>query len=175
MKTNLVAMAAASVAMMATPALAQQNGNGQTTRTQARQSSQGPANANSRGVERSNENSVLKGSGQTGGGDRDKQMRDDKRSNSQGRANASDRGRERANQNSALANIQPGMMVHDRNGNMLGKVQEVRRSPTGVVLLVIVVLQVQINGSNVVQLSPSSLSLVNNILVTTQITAPSGS
>ena len=170
MKTNLAALAAASVAMaMTAPALAQQNG--QNSRTQARQNSQGPANASQRGVEQSNENSVLKGSGQSGG---NQDMRDGARQNSQGRANASDRGRERANQNSALANIQPGTMVHDRNGKMLGTVREIKRSPTGAIILVVVVLQVQINGTNVVQLSPSSLTFINNILVTTQITAPNG-
>lgn len=181
MKTNILAMAAASVAMMATPALAQKNGSGKDRRTEARQGSQGPANANSRGVEQSNENSVLKGSGQSGGNqsggkDRDKDMRsgDGMRSNSQGRANASDRGRERANQNSALGAVQPGMMVHDRNGNMLGKVKEVKRSPDGVIIVVVVILNVTINGTNIVQLSPSSLTFINNILVTTQITAPTG-
>ncbi|HZF42520.1 MAG TPA: hypothetical protein VEZ48_03850 [Sphingomonadaceae bacterium] len=174
MKTNMMAMAAASLAMAATgPALAQQTG--KQNRTEARQNSQGPSNAAQRGVQQSNENSVLKGGTQPGG-EHDGHMKpgDDMRSGSQGRANASDRALSRANQNSALANIQPGMMVHDRNGRMLGKVQEIKRSPTGVVVLVVVVLNITINGSNIVQLSPASLTIINNILVTTQITVPRG-
>ncbi len=179
MKTNILAMAAASVALVMTaPVAAQKSSNGKETRTEARQKSQGPANANSRGIEQSNENSVLKGtgSGQSGGKDRTKDMKsgDQMRGNSQGRANASDRGRERANQNSALAAVQPGMMVHDRNGNMLGKVKEVKRGANGVIIVVVVILNVTINGTNIVQLSPSSLTIINNILVTTQIASPTG-
>ena len=132
MKSNILAMAAASAALaFAGPVLAQQSSTGKDKRTEARESSQG-------------------------------------------RANASERGRERANQNSALADVQPGTMVHDANGRMLGRVKEVRRSPDGVVILVIVILQVQINGSNTIQLSPSSLSFVNGVLVTTQVAAPTG-
>jgi hypothetical protein len=51
---------------MSGSALAQDRTSGQDTREQARQSSQGPANANKRGIERSNKNSVLKGRGQAG-------------------------------------------------------------------------------------------------------------
>lgn len=174
MKYGVIISAAAGLSLVASgPAFAQQS-NGQQTREQARQNSQGPANADKRGIKRSNENSVLKG-GQSGHQGHGTQMRDKARQNSQGSANASQRGRERANQNSAIANVQPGMMVHDRNGNMLGKVREVRRAPDGTIIAIIVVLVVQINGSNIVELSPAALSIVNNVLVTTQITAPSGS
>ena len=170
MKYGVIISAAAGLSLAVSgPAFAQQS-NGE----QARQKSQGPANANTRGVERSNQNSVLKG-GQTGHEGHGTQMRDKARQNSQGSANASQRGRERANQNSAIANVQPGMMVHDRNGKMLGKVREVRRSPDGTIIAIIVILVVQINGSNIIELSPALLSIINNVLVTTQITVPSGS
>jgi hypothetical protein len=160
-------MALASMSMAATgPVLAQQQSNGKQTREEARKNSQGPSNANERGIERSNENSVLKG-GQSGGTDMNK-----KRGNSQGSANASDRARERANQNSA---VQAGMMVHDKNGKMIGKVKEVKRSPTGVVIAIVVVLVIQINGSTQITLTPGSFTIVNNIIVAINITAPSGS
>ena len=162
MKTSMMAMAAASLAMVATgPALAQQTG--KQTRTEARQNSQGPANANPQGVQRSNENSVLNGGSSMQ--DRDSM----RRQNSQGRNNASDRGRERANQNSAIATPQPGMMVHDRSDRMVGTVREVRRSPTGVLVAIVVVLVVQVNGSNVVTLPAGSFTIVNNIIVVNNI------
>ena len=133
MKYSVIISAAAGLSLaVSAPAFAQQS-NGEQTREQARKNSQGPANANKRGDERSNENSVLKGS------------------------------------------VKPGMMVHDKNGKMLGKVREVRRSPDGTIIAIIVVLVVQINGSNIIQLSPASLTIINNVLVTTQITVPSGS
>jgi hypothetical protein len=160
-------MALASIAMAATgPVLAQQQTGGKQTREEARKNSQGPANANERGIERSNENSVLKG-GQSGGTDMNK-----KRGNSQGSANASDRARERANQNSA---VQAGMMVHDKSGKMIGKVKEVKRSPTGVVIAIVVVLVVQINGTTQITLTPGSFTIINNIVVAINIVAPSGS
>ncbi|MDP8913679.1 MAG: hypothetical protein M3N39_08915 [Pseudomonadota bacterium] len=172
MKYGVIISAAAGLSLAVSgPAFAQQS-NGKQTREQARQSSQGPDNANERGVRRSNENSVLKG-GQSGQEGKGTQMREKARKNGQG-PNASERGRERANQNSAI-NVQPGMMVHDQNGKMLGKVREVRRSADGTIIAIIVVLVVQINGSNIIELSPELLSIVNNVLVTTQITAPSGS
>jgi hypothetical protein len=159
-------MALASISMAATgPAFAQQT-NGKQTREEARQNSQGPANANQRGIERSNENSVLKG-GQSGGTDMNR-----KRGNSQGSANASDRARERASQNSA---VQAGMMVHDKNGKMIGRVKEVRKSTTGVVIAIVVVLVVQINGTSQITLTPGSFTIVNNIIVALNITLPSGS
>lgn len=134
---------------------------GRQNREQARENSRGPDNASNRGVERSNENSVLKGNG----GDQEMQ----RRRNSQGGANASERARERANQNSAVRDIQPGMKVKDRNGRDVGTVKEVRRSPTGVVIAVIVV--VVITGQ-VVTLSPATLTVIAGVIVTTQITAP---
>lgn len=174
MKYGVIISAAAGLSLAVSgPAFAQQ-GNGKQTREQARQSSQGPDNANKRGIKRSNENSVLKG-GQSGQEGQGTQTREKARKNSQGQANASERGQKRANQNSAIANVQSGMMVHDKNGNMLGKVQEIRRSPDGTIIAIIVVLVVQINGSNIIELSPELLSIINNVLVTTQITAPSGS
>jgi hypothetical protein len=167
MKYSVFTMALAGISMAATgPVLAQQQTGGKQTREEARKNSQGPANANERGIERSNENSVLKG-GQSGGTDMNK-----KRGNSQGSANASDRARERANQNSA---VQAGMMVHDKSGKMIGKVKEVKRSPTGVVIAIVVVLVVQINGSTQITLTPGSFTIINNIIVAINIVAPSGS
>ena len=163
MKYSVMMMAAASAAMVSAPVLAQQSSNGKQTREEARKNSQGPANANQRGIQQSNENSVLKGTGgQTGG----EKMRN-KRGNSQGAANASDRARERANQNSA---VQSGMMVHDKNGKMIGKVKEVRKSPTGVVIAIVVVLVVQINGSTTITLTPGQFTIVNNIIIALNIT-----
>lgn len=173
MKYSVMTMALASISLAATgPVLAQQQSNGKQTREEARKNSQGPANANERGIERSNENSVLKG-GHTGGHDGTDMNK--KRGNSQGSANASDRARERANPNSAVHNVQPGMMVHDKNGKMLGRVKDVRKSPTGVVIAIVVVLVVQINGSTQITLSPSQITIVNNIIVAINIVAPSGS
>jgi len=169
MKFGVMTMALASISLAATgPVLAQQQGKGKQTREEARQNSQGPANANERGIERSNENSVLKG-GQSGGNDG---VNNRRRGNSQGSANASDRARERANQNSA---VQSGMMVHDKNGKMIGRVKEVRRSPTGVVVAIVVVLVVQINGTTQITLTPGSFTIVNNIIIALNIVAPSGS
>ena len=158
--------AAVSALILSAPAFAQQQSNGQQTREQARQNSQGPANANQRGIDRSNENSVLKG-GQSGGD----QMRK-KRGNSQGSANASDRGRERANQNSA---VQEGMMVHDKGGKMLGRVKEVKRGADGTIIAIIVVLVVQINGSTEITLTPGQFQIIAGVVVAIGITVPSGS
>jgi hypothetical protein len=58
---------------------------------------------------------------------------------------------------------------------MLGRVKEVRRSPDGVIIAIIVVLVVQINGSTQITLTPGSFTIIGGVLVTTQITAPSGS
>lgn len=160
-------MAAASAALITAPLFAQQAGNGKQTREQARQNSQGPANANERGIERSNQNSVLKG-GQSGGGD---QMTR-KRGNSQGSANASDRARERANQNSA---VQEGMMVHDKSGKMIGRVKEVKRAPDGTVIAIVVVLVVQINGVTQITLTPGQFQIVAGVIVVLGIVAPTGS
>jgi hypothetical protein len=169
MSKKLAIIAAGAALVMAGPAFAQGRGNngsnGTQTREQARQSSQGPDRASTRGQERSNENSVLQGSSRSGG----QTMRDRRRQNSQGAANASDRGRAQANQNSAIAGVQPGMMVHDRGDRMVGTVSEVRRSPTGVVIAIVVVLQVQINGSNVVTLPAGSFTVINNVVVVNQI------
>ena len=175
MKKSIFVSVAASAALLSSPVLAQQQqqqSNGEQTREQARKNSQGPANANKRGIERSNENSVLKGGqsggGQSGGGQSgDDQMR--KRGNSQGSANASPRARERANQNSA---VQAGMMVHDKQGKMIGKVKEVRRSPDGVVIAIVVVLVVQINGSTQITLTPGQFQIVAGVIVAIGITAP---
>ena len=98
-------------------------------------------------------------------------MRDKARQNSQGPANASDRGRDRANQNSAIANVQPGMMVHDRSGKMLGKVREVRRSPDGTIIAIIVVLVVQINGTTQITLTPGQFTIVAGVIIALGITA----
>jgi hypothetical protein len=51
----------------------------------------------------------------------------------------------------------------------------VRRSPDGVIIAIIVVLVVQINGSTQITLTPGSFTIIGGVLVTTQITAPSGS
>ncbi len=167
MKYGVITAAAASLSMIVSgPLAAQQASNGKQTREQARQNSQGPANANERGIERSNENSVLKG-GQSGGTDTQRQ-----RGNSQGAANASDRARERANQNSA---VQAGMMVHDKNGKMIGRVKEVKRAPDGTIIAIIVVLVVQINGSTLITLTPGQFTIVAGVIVVAGIALPSGS
>lgn len=166
MKFSVFTAAASAALIVSGPVLAQQS-NGKQTREQARQNSQGPANAHDRGIEQSDQNSVLKGtgSGQTGGSAMQK------RRNSQGAANASATGRMNANQNSAVAS---GMMVHDRNGKMVGRVKDVKRAPDGTIIAIIIVLVVQINGTGTVTLTPGSFTIINNIIVTTQITAPRG-
>lgn len=163
MKMRAFTMAAASAAMISAPVLAQQS-NGQQTREQARQNSQGPANANQRGIERSNENSVLKG-GQSGGDD----MQTRRRGRSQGSANASDRAKQRANQNSA---VQVGQMVHDRNNKMIGRVKEVKRAPDGTVIAIVVVLIVQINGVTQITLTPGQFQIVAGVIIALGIVAP---
>ena len=170
MKYSVFTAAATSAALLLSgPAAAVQASNGKQTREQARANSQGPDNADPRGIERSNENSVLKG-GQSGGG---QDMRQKRNGNQAG--NASDRARERANQNSAVQNVQPGMMVHDKNNKMLGRVKEVRRAPDGTVIAIIVVLIVQINGTTQITLTPGQFQIVAGIIVALGITAPSGS
>jgi hypothetical protein len=169
MKFSVLSMAAATAALaLSGPVLAQQQSNGKQTREEARKNSQGPENANKRGVQQSNENSVLKG-GQSGG---DTDMGNKRRGNSQGSTNASDRARERSNQNSA---VQAGMMVHDKNGKMIGEVKEVQKSPQGVVIAIVVVLVVQINGTTQITLTPGQFQIVKNIIVAINLTAPSGS
>jgi glucose/arabinose dehydrogenase len=167
MKYSVFTAAAASAALLLSgPAFAQQN-NGKQTREQARKNSQGPSNANQRGIERSNENSVLNG-GQSGGGDT--QMRD-RRRNSQGSANASDRAGMRANQNSAVSE---GMMVHDKNNKMIGRVKDVKRAPDGTVIAIVVVLVVAINGTTQITLTPGQFTIIANVIVAIGIVAPSG-
>ena len=163
MKKSALMMAAASATMIAAPVLASQASNGKQTREQARQNSQGPANANPRGVQQSNENSVLKGGG-------DSKMRS--RGNSQGSANASPRAKERANQNSA---VQAGMMVHDKNNKMIGRVKEVKRAPDGTVIAIIVVLIVQINGVTQITLTPGQFQIIAGVIVAIGLVAPTGS
>ena len=90
---------------------------------------------------------------------------------SQGAANASDRARERANPNSAVAQVQPGMMVHDRNNRMVGRVRDVRRSPNGAVTAVVVALNAQVNNNTTLQLAPGSFAIVNNVVVINQVVA----
>ena len=94
-----------------------------------------------------------------------KQSREQARQKSQGRSNASDRGRERANQNSAIADVQPGMMVHDKSGKMLGRVKEVKRAPDGTIIAIVVVLIVQINGSTQITLTPGSFTIVAGVII----------
>ena len=165
MKKSTFMMAVASAALVSAPVLAQQSNDGKQTREQARENSNGPDKANERGVEQSNQNSVLKG-GRSGGD----QMR--KRGNSQGSAKASDRAGDRANQNSA---VQSGMIVNDRNGKMLGRVKEIRRAPDGTIIAIIVVLVVQINGSTQITLTPGQFQIIAGVIVALGITAPSGS
>lgn len=173
MKYSVFTAAAASAALLVSGPLLAQQSNGKQTREQSRQNSQGPDNASKRGIKQSNENSVLKGSGGNQSGS-DMQKRDKMRDNSQGRANASDRGRDRANRNSAVGNVQPGMMVKDRGGKTVGRVGDVKRAPDGTVIAIIVVLVVQINGASTITLTPGSFTIINNIIVTAQITAPTG-
>jgi len=175
MKYSVFTAAAASAALLVSgPVLAQQRGNGQQTREQARDNSQGRDNASERGVERSNENSVLKDSRGDQSGGSDMQNRDKRRGNSQGRDNASDRDRDRGNQNRSNG-VRSGMTVQDGNGKTVGRVKDVKRAPDGTIIAIIVVLVVQINGGSTITLTPGSFTIVNNIIVTTQIAAPSGS
>lgn len=184
MRTKIITMAAASAALIvSTPLLAQQQ-NGGGNREQARSSSQGPANANQRGRQQADRNSVLRG-GQSGGGmdhrghnmqdhrghtmQDGQSMRDGRsmrRQNSQGRDNAFDRARQQANANSAIAQ---GMEVRDRSGRRLGQVREVVRSPQGVVTAIVVVVVVQVNGTNMVTLPAGSFTIVNNVVVVNNI------
>ncbi len=154
-------MLAAGAAMAFSGSAVAQDNNGRQNREQARQNSQGPANANTRGREQSNQNSVLHdGMDHSGHNMQDGQSM--RRQNSQGRANANERAQERANQNSA---VREGMEARDRNGRRVGQVREVRRSPDGVVIAIVVVLVIQINGSSVVTLPPGSFTIINNIVV----------
>ena len=170
MRKSVLMVAAATAAMaLAGPALSQQQSNGKQTREKARQNSQGPTSADQRGIDRSNENSVLNG-GQQGDG----QQMQGRRGNSQA-GNASDRARDRANQSSAVQNVQPGMMVHDKNGKMLGRVKEVKRAPDGTVIAIVVILVVQINGTSEITLTPGQFTIIANVIVALGITLPSGS
>ncbi len=159
-------MAAATAALtLSGPLLAQQSKNGK----QARENSQGPDNANERGVERSNENSVLHDGQDDSGHDmQNESMRRQKNDRSN---NASDGDRERANQKSA---VREGMEVRDRKGDRVGQVREVRRSPQGVIIAIVVVLVVQVNGSNVITLPPGSFAIINNVVVITSINLSAG-
>jgi hypothetical protein len=67
------------------------------------------------------------------------------------------------------------MMVHDRNNKMIGRVKEVRRSSTGVIIAIVIVLQVQINGSTTVTLPAGSFTVIAGVVIVASITAPSGS
>jgi len=184
---------AAAALLVSGPLLAQQGSNGQQTREQVRENSQGPKNADPRGVDRSNENSVLH-DGQTGGthggdmmghGGKDKhnggmqdhdghdmQKGDMRRQNSQGSANASDRARERANANSAVSQ---GMEVRDERGRRVGQVREVKRATNGTVIAIVVVLVVQINNTNVITLPAGSFTIINNVVVINNINLNIGS
>ncbi len=166
MSKKLLTIAAGAAMAIAGPAFAQDSNNGRQNREQARQNSQGPANADPRGVRRSNENSVLHG-GHHGGmnhGDMQRQ----RRGNSQGSANANERARERANANSA---VRQGMEVRDQRGRRLGQVRDVRRAPDGTVIAIVVVLVVQINNTNVVTLPTGSFTVVAGVVIVTTITA----
>jgi len=170
MIVRVLTTAAATAALtLAGPLLAQQGKNGKQTREQARQNSEGPDNANKRGVQRSNENSVLH-DGQDSSGD-DMQNGGMRRKNSHGSNNASDRAGERANQNSA---VREGMEVRDRNGRRVGQVREVRRSPQGVIIAIVVVLVVQVYGSNVITLPQGSFTIINNVVVIANINLSTG-
>jgi sporulation protein YlmC with PRC-barrel domain len=162
MSKKLLTIAAGAAMLIAGPALAQNRSNGQQNREQARQNSQGPANADQRGVRRSNENSVLHDGMDHSGHD----MQDTRRQNSQGAANASDRARERANANSA---VRQGMEVRDERGRRVGQVRDVRRAPDGTVIAIVVVLVVQINNTSVVTLPAGSFTIINNVVVVANI------
>lgn len=166
MRSKLLMLAASAAIAVTAPAVAQEENPGRANREQARQNSQGPDRANERGVERSNENSVLHDGESDGDGTRDR------RSNSQGSANASDRGRERASQNSA---VREGMEVRDRNGWRVGQVREVHRSPDGTIVAIVVVLVVQINGTNVITLPAGSFTIVGAVVVINSISLSTGS
>jgi hypothetical protein len=168
MSRKLLTIAAGAAMAIAAPAFAQDGNNGRQNREQARQNSQGPANADQRGAQRSNENSVLHGGTDHSGHD----MQDMRRQNSQGSQNASPRARERANANSA---VQAGMEVRDQRGRRLGQVRDVRRAPDGTVIAIVVVVVVQINNTNVITLPAGSFTIVNNVVVVTNINVNIGS
>ena len=166
-------MIAAGVSMgVAAPAFAQDGNNGRQTREQARQNSQGPANANPRGVQNSNQNSVLHDGQSQNHSGHNMQNGQMGHQNSQGSQNASDRARERANPNSA---VQQGMEVRDRNGRRVGQVREVNRAPNGTIIAIVVVLVVQVNATNVITLPAGSFTVVNNVVVITNINLNIGS
>ncbi len=168
MRRITLTAAAAAALIVSAPALAQNRSNGQQTREQARENSQGPANANQRGVQRSNENSVLHDGMNHGSQD----MQRPPRGNSQGSANANERARDRANQNSA---VHQGMEVRDQRGRRVGQVRDVRRAPDGTVIAIVVVLVVQINNTNVITLPAGSFTIINNVVVVANINVNIGS
>ncbi len=170
MRKFLLSAAAGAALVISGPLAAQDRSNGQQTREQARQNSQGPANANQRGAQRSNENSVLHdGQDHSGHDMQNGQMR---RQNSQGRNNASERARERANPNSA---VREGMEVRDRNGRRVGQVRNVQRAPDGTVVAIVIVLVVQVNNTNVITLPAGSFTIINNVVVVANINVNIGS
>jgi hypothetical protein len=155
-------MLAAGAAMAAAPAFAQDSNNGRQNREQARQGNQGAGNANSRAGQRANENSVHGGMDHSGHNMQDQS----RRPNSQGSNNANERAQERANANSA---VRQGMEVRDQRGRRVGQVREVRRAPDGTVIAIVVVLVIQINVGNVVTLPAGSFTIINNVVVVTNI------
>jgi sporulation protein YlmC with PRC-barrel domain len=168
MRKTFVMLAATAAMGLAAPAFAQDSNNGRQNREQARSNNQGQSNANRRAGQRANENSVHHDGMNHG----DQDMQRQRRGNSQGAANANERARERANQNSA---VREGMEVRDQRGRRVGQVREVKRAPDGTVIAIVVVLVVQINNTNVITLPAGSFTIINNVVVITNINLNIGS
>ena len=182
MRKVLLSAVAGAAVIMSGP-LAAQSGKGQDRREQARQNSQGPANANRRGVERSNENSVLHQGHSQRDSDRqrdsqqrkrEREMRDTERSRERDMRNR-DRMQERETRQEDRARAREGMEVRDRNGRRVGQVREVRRAPDGSVIAIIVVLVVQVNNTNVITLPANSFTIINNVVVINSLNLNIGS
>ena len=168
MSKKLLTIAAGAAMAIAAPAFAQDSNNGRQNREQARSNNQGQGNANPRAGQRANENSVHHDGMNHGNHDMQRQ----RRGNSQGSANANERARERANANSA---VHAGMEVRDQRGRRLGQVRDVKRAPNGTIIAIVVVLVVQINNTNVITLPAGSFTIINNVVVITNINLNIGS
>ena len=163
---------------------------GSTMRDLGRMNSQGPANANDRALERANENSVLRSSGEAPTGTRIRPQRhadqaddDDAttsngveqrttaRAKSQGAAHANVNGLAHANANSALSvagrtdltGLTTDMTVTGTGGTSIGTVSQIITNSSGAV----VGIQVELEGGGTVTIPASMLTLDGTVLTTT--------
>lgn len=138
---------------------------GSTMRDLGRANSQGPANADTRAIDRANENSVLR-SAPTG--TENPAMNSASRSKGETgvRANTSTEVRGGANAGVQLTGVTSGMSVVDSSGATIGTVTDVSARGNGSVRNV----QVTLTDGQVITLAPSSLSLSGNVLTTSSVT-----